>query len=133
MTDSLDEDTNHSFVVLENDTIKFISNDLLKNLGEKESFFYENVDKKVLFGIDFADIIDNIIMNSDHLYASSRDFLWSVNNNSDDPQELFAYLTSFGQVFYNQFDIAFSVKSTVNAVVESVQLQAFASRHIIFI
>ncbi len=78
-------------------------------------------------------VVDNIIMNSDHLYASSRDFLWSVNNNSDDPQELFAYLTSFGQVFYNQFDIAFSVKSTVNAVVESVQLQAFASRHIIFI
>ncbi|MEO6684904.1 MAG: hypothetical protein ABIN24_03025 [Dyadobacter sp.] len=78
-------------------------------------------------------VVDNIIMNSDHLYASSRDFLWSVNNNSDDPQELFAYLTSFGQIFYNQFDIAFSVKSTVNTLVESVQLQAFASRHIIFI
>ena len=55
-------------------------------------------------------VVDNIIMNSDKLYASSRDFLWSVNNNSDDPQELFAYLTSFGQVFYNQFDIAFSVQ-----------------------
>lgn len=78
-------------------------------------------------------VVDNIIMNSDQLYASSRDFLWSVNNNSDDPQELFAYLTSFGQVFYNQFDIAFSVKSTINSAVESVQLHAFASRHIIFI
>ncbi|WP_159474542.1 sensor histidine kinase [Dyadobacter sp. 3J3] len=78
-------------------------------------------------------IVDNIIMNSDQLYASSRDFLWSVNNNSDDPQELFAYLTSFGQVFYNQFDIAFSVKSTVNSLIESAHLQAFASRHIIFI
>ena len=78
-------------------------------------------------------IVDNIILNSDKLYASSRDFLWSVNNNSDDPQELFAYLTSFGQVFYNQFDIAFSVNSTMNSTLDSAQLQPFASRHIIFI
>jgi len=78
-------------------------------------------------------IVDNIILNSGQLYSSSRDFLWSVNNNSDDPQELFAYLTSFGQVFYNQFDIAFSAISTNTANEESAQLQAFASRHIIFI
>lgn len=78
-------------------------------------------------------IVDNIIANSDQLYASSRDFLWSVNNNSDDPQELFAYLTSFGQVFYNQFDIAFSANVTINSAQESAHLQPFASRHIIFI
>ncbi len=78
-------------------------------------------------------IVDTIIANSDQLYASSRDFLWSVNNNSDDPQELFAYLTSFGQVFYNQFDIAFSVHSAINSGNEAAQLEPFASRHIIFI
>jgi signal transduction histidine kinase len=78
-------------------------------------------------------IVDNIIANSDQLYASSRDFLWSVNNNSDDPQELFAYLTSFGQIFYNQFDIAFSANVTINSAQESAHLQPFASRHIIFI
>jgi len=78
-------------------------------------------------------VVDNIISNSDQLYASSRDFLWSVNNNSDDPQELFAYLTSFGQVFYNQFDIAFSVNSAINSGNESAQLEPFAARHIIFI
>jgi len=78
-------------------------------------------------------VVDNIIANSDQLYASSRDFLWSVNNNSDDPQELFAYLTSFGQVFYNQFDVAFSVNSSVNSGNEAAQLEPFASRHIIFI
>ncbi len=63
MAESLDKDTNHSFVILENDIIKFISKDLLKSLGEKGSLAYENVDKKVLFGKDFVDMIDNIIKN----------------------------------------------------------------------
>jgi signal transduction histidine kinase len=53
-------------------------------------------------------IVTSIIQNSNALYASSKDFLWHLNHNSDDPQELFGYLTGYGQRYYNQFDIAFS-------------------------
>src|SRR5690606_29670763 len=58
-------------------------------------------------------IIDHIILNSERLYASSKDFLWSINSNSEKPDELFTHLTSFGQVFYNQFDIAFSAEQQI--------------------
>ncbi|RZK41373.1 MAG: hypothetical protein EOO90_11290 [Pedobacter sp.] len=54
-------------------------------------------------------IVDSIIQNSNSLYAASKDFLWHLNHDSDDPEELFNYLTAHGQYFYNQFDIAFSV------------------------
>ncbi|GAA4326866.1 hypothetical protein GCM10023149_29950 [Mucilaginibacter gynuensis] len=53
-------------------------------------------------------LVESIIRNSKALYASSKDFLWHLHHNSDDPQELFHYLTSYGQNYYNQFDIAFS-------------------------
>jgi hypothetical protein len=35
----------------------------LKSLGEKGSLVYENVDKKVLFGKDFTEIIDSLLKN----------------------------------------------------------------------
>jgi len=53
-------------------------------------------------------IVDSIVANSDGLYNSSKDFLWHLNHNNDDPQELFDYLAGHGQYYYNQFDIAFS-------------------------
>ena len=56
-------------------------------------------------------LVESIITNSKELYASSKDFLWNLNHDSDDPEELFGYLTSYGQQFYNQFDVAFSVHS----------------------
>ncbi|RYE24916.1 MAG: methyl-accepting chemotaxis protein, partial [Sphingobacteriaceae bacterium] len=53
-------------------------------------------------------VLESIIKNSNSLQASSKDFLWQLNHNSDDPTGLFDYLTSYGQMYYNQFDIAFS-------------------------
>lgn len=53
-------------------------------------------------------IVKSILDNSNQLYAGSKDFLWHLNHESDDPNELFDYLTSYGQHYYNQFDIAFS-------------------------
>jgi len=53
-------------------------------------------------------LVDSIIVNSKRLYATSKDFLWHLNHESDDPHELFVYLTEYGQWYYNQFDIAFS-------------------------
>lgn len=78
-------------------------------------------------------IIENIITNSERLYASSKDFLWGINHQSDDPEALLTYLTSYGQYFYNQFDIAFSVKKQYLNKQHIGALAPFAARHIIFI
>ena len=77
-------------------------------------------------------IAESIIKNSNDLYARSKDFLWNLNHNSDDPLELFNYLTAQGQLFYNQFDIAFS--SAVNGEMQKLkQLDTFAALNLIFI
>lgn len=77
-------------------------------------------------------ILESIISNSNELYNSSKDFLWNLNHNSDDPREVFYYLTGYGQVFYNQFNIAFSsgIKSEIQA---PLQLEPFAALNLIFI
>lgn len=75
-------------------------------------------------------IVANIIANSDKLYASSKDFLWHLSHESDDPQELFNYLTAYGQGFYNQFGIAFSSKAVYSS---SSQLAPSAAINLIYI
>lgn len=81
---------------------------------------------------DVMNIVDHIISNSNQLYASSRHFIWNLNNDSDDPQILFNYLTSFGQVFYNQLDVSFSADNEVKDS-SSFRLGSFAAINLIFI
>lgn len=77
-------------------------------------------------------MVESILKNSKDLHASSRDFLWNLNHNSDNPLELFAYLTSYGQHFFNQFDIAFS--GTIKSNVQHYRLlDQFAALNLIFI
>ncbi|MXV13755.1 sensor histidine kinase [Hufsiella ginkgonis] len=75
-------------------------------------------------------IIQSIVENSNSLYASSKDFLWQLNHNGDDPNELFDYLTSYGQLYYNQFDIAFSAEAVA---CEGLKLDPSAALNLIFI
>ncbi|WCT13303.1 histidine kinase [Mucilaginibacter jinjuensis] len=75
-------------------------------------------------------IIDSIINNSDSLYESSQDFLWHLNHDSDNPNELFNYLTGYGQLYYNQFDIAFS---STGEECRSLKFEPFAALNLIFI
>lgn len=75
-------------------------------------------------------IIKSIVDNSSSLYASSKDFLWQLNHKSDDPNELFDYLTGYGQLYYNQFDIAFSANSILCS---GSQLDPSAALNLIFI
>lgn len=75
-------------------------------------------------------VVENIITNSNNLYAASKDFLWNLNHNSDDPIELFQYLTGYGQVYYNQFDMAFSSRLER---CEQPQLEPMAALNIIYI
>lgn len=75
-------------------------------------------------------IIDSIIKNSNKLLSASKDFLWQLHHESDDPQELFRYLTAYGQQYYNQFDIAFS---SASANCPPLQLGPTAALNIIYI
>lgn len=77
-------------------------------------------------------VVESIIKNSNGLYASSKDFLWNLNHNSDEPGELFKYLTAYGQAFYNQFDIAFS-SIIIGEISQNHQLDTFAPLNLIFI
>lgn len=76
-------------------------------------------------------IVNNIIKNCDRLYASGKDFLWHLNHDSEDPDELFYYLMAYGQQYYNQFDIAFS--SDREDGVPAAQLAPFAALNLIYI
>jgi signal transduction histidine kinase len=75
-------------------------------------------------------VVDSIIRNSNGLYASSKDFLWHLNHNSDDPNELSDYLTGYGQHYYNQFDIAFSSQAQPGCL---MQFEPSVALNIIFI
>lgn len=75
-------------------------------------------------------LVHSIIANSKKLYATSKDFMWHLNHDSDDPQELFNYLTEYGQVYYNQFDIAFS---SVCHYQRQIQLAPSAALQLIYI
>jgi signal transduction histidine kinase len=81
-------------------------------------------------GHETQPIVDSIIKNSNGLYASSKDFLWHLNHDSDDPNELFNYLTGYGQLYYNQFDIAFSSSGDECHL---VQLAPLAALNLVYI
>jgi signal transduction histidine kinase len=77
-------------------------------------------------------ILQAISDNSNRLYASSKDFLWDLHHESDNPEVLFQYLTAYGQQYYNQFDIAFSAEASSLPAVPG-QLPALASLNLIYI
>lgn len=87
---------------------------------------------KLLQQPDVLPLVRTIINNSNELYASSKDFLWNLNHDSDDPLVLFQYLSGYGQRFYNQFDIAFS--SHIKGEEQPhMQLHPFAGLNLIYI
>ena len=81
---------------------------------------------------DILPLVQSIIGNSNELYASSKDFLWNLNHDSDNPATLFKYLMAYGQNFYNQFDIAFSA-SVTGTQQATMQLDPFAALNLIYI
>lgn len=77
-------------------------------------------------------MVDSIVANTDSLYSSSKDFLWNLNNDTSDPSTLFQYLTSYGQNFYNQFDVDFSAE-IAGEESQSTKMEPFAAINLIFI
>jgi signal transduction histidine kinase len=81
---------------------------------------------------DALPIVRAIMENSNRLYASSKDFLWDLHHQSDNPEVLFHYLTAYGQQYYNQFDIAFSAQVRGTQATPG-QLPPLASLNLIYI
>ena len=76
----------------------------------------------------------NIISSTEQLYATSRDFLWCINHNSDDPVALFAYITDFGDRFYTQFDVTFYSHAVMpQQATLYKKIRPFVARHVISI
>jgi len=77
-------------------------------------------------------IVHSIIDNSNRLYAASKDFLWDLHHQSDQPEALFQYLAAHGQRYYNQFDVAFSA-DVLTAPDPRCQLPPLASLNLIYL
>lgn len=81
---------------------------------------------------DVLPIVRGIIDNSNHLYAASKDFLWDLTSQSDQPAALFHYLAAHGQRYYNQFDVAFSAELTAEPD-PRCQLPPLASLNLVYL
>lgn len=82
---------------------------------------------------DVQPIVENILDSSQQLYASSKHFLWNLNNDSEDPHVLFQYLMAFGQSFFNKFDISFSVENQLDCSDQVGRLEPHAAINLVFI
>ncbi|MBE7170768.1 MAG: hypothetical protein INR73_09260 [Williamsia sp.] len=82
---------------------------------------------------DALPMIESILESSNQLFAISRDLLWNLNDNSDDPHILFEYMAAFGQSFYNQFDISFSAEKEAGSLQQVGKLAPLAALNLVFI
>jgi len=74
--------------------------------------------------------LKSIKMDSDVLYKGTRDFMFSLKTNSDYLEELFTYLSDFGEEFFESFDVDFFVEKRIK---ENVKLPYYWNRQIIMI
>lgn len=82
---------------------------------------------------DLTRVIDQLNFNCEALLASSRDFLWSLNHESNNPMVVFEHLTSFGQHFFNQYDISFFANPLGDDFRDILRIESHASRNLILI
>lgn len=74
--------------------------------------------------------LKSIKMDSDVLYKGTRDFMFSLKAKSDYLEELFTYLSDFGEEFFESFDIDFFVDKQIK---ENIKLPYYWNRQIIMI
>lgn len=85
----------------------------------------DNRDKK-----NVLSAIEKIKEDSDVLYNGTRDFMFSLKANSDYAEELFTYLSDFGEEFFQSFEIDFFV---IKIMDRNVKLPYYWNRQIIMI
>lgn len=80
--------------------------------------------------IQIIDALKKIKLDSDILYKGTRDFMFSLKVSSDYVEELFTYLSDFGEDFFRSFDIDFYVEKEINT---NLKLPYYWNRQIIMI
>ncbi len=75
-------------------------------------------------------VLKSIKKDSDILYKGTRDFMFSLKANSDYIEELFTYLSDFGEEFFESFNIDFFVEKKIQ---ENIKLPYYWTRQIIMI
>lgn len=126
--------------VLENRKIlelrKQIANDFHEEMGNKLASITLNSNvlaENAKAEPKLMDIILKIEETSIALYQNSRDFLWFIDAKSDDLNEVFLYLSDFGQDFYRSLGIEFEVNTIGLVNGKKVELSLYSGRHIILI
>ncbi|MFY0631987.1 MAG: hypothetical protein JXR05_16620 [Flavobacteriaceae bacterium] len=79
---------------------------------------------------DSKNIVDQILNNSDSLYKGTKDFIWSLKNESDQIEEMVTYLSDFGEDFFEQLNIKFRIEKNIET---DIKLPYYWSRHLILI
>lgn len=74
--------------------------------------------------------VKKIKEDSDVLYNGTRDFMFSLKTKSDYTEELFTYLSDFGEEFFQSFDISFFVSKNMD---RNTRLPYYWNRQIIMI
>ncbi|TDQ28581.1 two component regulator with propeller domain [Tenacibaculum caenipelagi] len=75
--------------------------------------------------------LEKIKEDSNYLYSGMKDFIWSLNHESDNLDEVLLYITEFGKNLYNNTEITFYVETEMNKT--HVTLPYYWSKQIIFI
>lgn len=79
---------------------------------------------------EILDAFKVIKQDSDILYSGTRDFMFSLKAKSDFAEELFTYLSDFGEEFYASLQIDFFVKKHLE---KNIKLPYYWNRQIVFI
>lgn len=82
---------------------------------------------------EFAKAVDLLLDHSEQLYNTSRNFIWSTHNESNNPMVAFYYLIEFGQNFFNQFDIEFSAQPLDKSYFNLLKITSRSNRDLVAI
>lgn len=75
-------------------------------------------------------IIHQISNDANYLFKGTKDFIFSLKENSNYIEELITYLSDFGEDYFNQFKIGFIVEKQIDS---NIKLPHYWSKQLIFI
>lgn len=81
---------------------------------------------------EVKDLLESIEKHTKSLYTGTKDFIWSIDPESDELHEMFTYLKDFGEELYHDTDIRF-YSSMTDEIPEQKNLPSGWSRQIVLI
>ncbi|MFD2561142.1 ligand-binding sensor domain-containing protein [Aquimarina rubra] len=94
---------------------------ILSNLLNEDKNSIKKEDKELL---------QQIISDSNYLFKGTKDFIFSLQSQSDYLEEVITYLSDFGEEYLSQFDIIFEVEKSIS---NDIKLPYYWSKQLIYI